>query len=328
MTMRWLSLILVWAHALNATVLFQAPSTSGLDYRAALKADGEAQNPTRAYVESHPSNDNRNRLLNLFAEAQKAFLGGTKEEAKARFNDLLALRMEDDWDRAAREIFLQAYFRLAQLELDPSAQTQILTQAVLMGDGLNVPADLFPPPIVRRYSQLKSEIPRQQISPGFFADGWSTILINGRPCTKIACDGIPPLNNEVRLTFVSDQWVSVSETVPASEINRLSPRRIAWVNGDCDHSTFHSQTDFAQDKKAFWGLNCGTTAAAKPKTLNFQPVSHADPMIPRIEMEANKRPFYKSPWFWSGLGAVLITAVVLSTQKQNERKEPSTTYGY
>jgi hypothetical protein len=45
-------------------------------------------------------------------------------------------------------------------------------------------------------------------------------------------------------------------------------------------------------------------------------------------MEANKRPFYKSPWLWGGLGAVLVTAIVLSTQKQNDRKEPSTTYGY
>jgi hypothetical protein len=238
------------------------------------------------------------------------------------------LHTEDDWARAGREICLQAYFRLAQLELDPSAQTQILSQAVLLGDGLNVPADLFPPPLMRRYSQLKTEIPRQQISPGFFADGWSLILINGKPCTKSACDDIPVLGNEVRVTFVSDQWISVSEVTVASEINRSSPRRSAWVSGDCDHSTFHSQANFSADKKAFWGLNCGTTAALKPKPINFQPTSHADPMIPQIETELKKRPFYKSPWFWGGIGAVVVTAIVLSAQKQNEKKEPSTTYGY
>jgi hypothetical protein len=327
MTMRWLSIFLIWAHSLNATVLFQAPGTSGLDYRAALRADSDAQNPTQAYMGLHPSIDNRNRLLNLFAEAQKAFLGATKEEAKMHFSNLLALLMEEDWDRADREIFLQAYLRLAQLELDPSVQVQILTQAVLLGDGLNVPADLFPPPIVRRYSQLKSEIPRQQISPGFFADGWSTVLIDGKPCTKAACEGIPLLSNEVRVTFISDQWIPVSETVPASEINRSSPHRTAWVSGDCDHSAFHSQANFVQDKKAFWALNCGTATAAKPKSINFQPISHADPMVPHIEMEANKRPFYKSPWLWATIGTVVVTAIILSTQK-SERKEPSTTYGY
>lgn len=324
--MRWLCTFLIWSQSVHAAVLFQAPGSSGLDYRAALKADADNVSPSAAYIQQHPSSDNRQRLLNLFAEAQKAFLGGTKEEAKRQFENLLSLAGEDDWDRNSREIFLVAYFRLAQIELDIAAQSALLTQALLLGEGLSVPSDLFPPPLIRRYTQLKMEIPRLQISPGFFADGWSVILVNGQPCSKNACENIPQLANDVRVTFLSEQWLPVSVVIQASELNRAAPARVPWITGSCEKTNFHPQTDSTSEKKAFWFLNCG--AQSKPKAINFLPVSHADPVIAKIEMDLKPRPFYKSPWFWGGVGAVVIAAIALSAKKQEKEREPTTTYGY
>lgn len=328
--MRWLCSLLILSQPVHAAVLFQAPGASGLDYRAALKADADNQSPSAAYMHQHPSADNRQRLLNLFAEAQKAFLGGTKEESKRQFENLLSVIKEEDWDRASREIFLVAYLRLAQMELDPAAQTALISQALLLGEGLSIPADLFPPPLIRKYNQLKLEIPRQQISPGFFADGWSVILVNGQACSKSACENIPQLANQVRVTFLSEQWVPVTVDVPALEINRASPSRTPWLSGSCEKTIYHPETDFAAEKKSFWSFNCGAPSApARTKPINFLPVSHADPIVAKVEMDMRPRPFYKSPWFWGGVGALVIAAVVLSTKKQQDRgREPTTTYGY
>ncbi len=320
--MRWLCIFLMLGNSVHAAVLFQSVNSSPLDYRAALRADSGLQTPTQAYFKAHPSIENRSRLLSLFAEAQKAFLGNSKDEARAQFINLLMLASEDDWGRSEREVFLQAYFRLAQMDLDSDQQTKYLSQALAIGDDLEVPADLFPPPFVRRFAQLKNEIPRGQIPARFFQDGWSAILINGTVCNRQNCSAVALVPGEARITFVSDQWIPFTVNVELSELTSVNPKRVAWIGGDCEKTIFHAQAEMAKEKRAFWSLTCG----AAPK-INLQPIARSD-ALPRLDVQTKSSAFYKSPWFWAGVSAVAVAVIVASAQKSSGEKKPSTAYGY
>ena len=132
----------------------------------------EAFSPTQEYLSMHPLPANRERLLTLFSEAQRAFLEKSSEESSEKFKSLLALLTEDDWDKSDREIFLQAYLRLAQMESDAERRERWLGLSLLLG-AVNFDADLFPPPLLTKRAEIGKHLPKKQVVRKFFAAGWN-----------------------------------------------------------------------------------------------------------------------------------------------------------
>jgi len=52
------------------------------------------------------------------------------------------------------------------------------------------------------------------------------------------------------------------------------------------------------------------------------------PEIVALTIKEKSPAFYKSKWFWIGVGVVTAGIVIASSQKNDDKKEPSTTYGY
>jgi len=75
---------------------------------------------------THPELNHRENLLVVFSEAQKSFLEKSNEEARAKFEAVLTLITQDDWEKSDREVFFQAYLRLAQMESDSARRDQWL----------------------------------------------------------------------------------------------------------------------------------------------------------------------------------------------------------
>lgn len=324
--MRWLMALLIFAHHLHATVLVQAPTSATLDYRGALKANPEFSSPTQELLKRRPQAVHRDKLLTIFAEAQQAFLANSKELAKAKFESLAALFTADDWAKTDRQIFLNTFLRLAQLEIESSKQQIWLSQAVLVGDDVEPETGLYPPPLLTNYFRLKTGAPRALIDERWWRDGWTAIMFNGVVCTRQTCAGLPLVADKVRVTWLSDTWLSYSDVLAPTDFAHAKPRKVAWVAGECGDSQLSAQAESFKKVDVFWSLEC-QPQSAPPETVNLQPTAVQDE-LPRLIVKVEERPFYKSKWFWAGVGVVGVAALILAnSKKDSESTEPSTTYG-
>ena len=307
--LRWILVLAIFAEPAMATVLYRAPKTSRLDYKAALKADTEGVSPADHHLRTHPLASAREALIAATTAAQEAFVSGSKDSARAEFEKVVAMMTSDDWSASDRQIFLHAYFRLAQLESNELKQRQWLAHALLAGEDLKPDADLFPPPLLRTWSQIRAELPRRKVS---VEGDWSLVLLNGRPCRIAECT-LPQVEAPVRVTLLSDVWVTWSSVLEASRTEKLSPSKVAWVEGSCAQPEYHKSA--ASERR----LVCD------PKgPLNLKPVAAA----PSIPKPVDDKKFYQNKWLWAGVGAVVVGIIIASAQKSKDDKEPSTTYGH
>jgi hypothetical protein len=323
-TLLILSLVMSsFAH--GTTVLVQGPQSHPLDYRATLKAHADTISPTQDYLNSHPSVASREALLAAFAEAQRAFLENSGEEAPKKIGAVLDLLPNEDWAKSDREIFLHAYLRLAQIETDGGARDRWLTLSLLLGEDLAYDATLFPPPLLLRREELRKEIPSKIISRRLLGAGWNQVLINGVACGARDCGQWPRTPGRVRVTFLSDQWVPQTMTAESDELERLTPREIAWVEGGCSRTQWSQQAERIPAKRAFFSLECDKPEL--PIALNLKPTAAAAPAIPALSVTTSSPPLYENKWLWIGVGTVLAVVLVAASQKKVSR-ETTTTYGY
>lgn len=318
-------ILLLMNTAQAATILIEAPTARDLDYQATLRAHPDYQSPTRAYLAAHPSSGHREQLLKALTSAQKSFLQNSTTEARAGFMGVLGLLHEDDWGREEREVFLLAYFRLAQLESesDPGARDRWLAESLLLGPGLNADEALIPPPLVTRRRELSEQVPAGPINPSKLAAGWNEVLINGQRCMRRDCENWTRYPGKVRVTFLSDRWLPQTTITDAQEISSLNPKTIAWAEGSCASPHPHAQAKELAANRVFWDLECD-----RPKTVeeNFKPVAQAVPgAVPAITFEAKPTPILKSKWFWAGVGIVAAVLIVRGSQK-HESRETTTSY--
>ena len=303
------------------TVLIQAPDTALLDYRAMLKAHPEYTSPSTKYLSQHPLRIHREKLLELFAQAQKSFLENSNEEARGRFEELLDLMFADDWERADREIFLHACLRLAQMADKDSTRDRWLKLSLTLGDS-GIDKDLFPPPLLARRQEIFAQTPKVLKIDRLFALGWTVILINGEPCERDSCPVVPRLQESVRVTYLSDRWAAVSETLKLSDLERHTPRATPLVSGECGKEQVHSQIS-GNERRVFWSLDC----EAPPRKLNLQPLGQSESKSHFPEQKTEGPAFYKSKWFWAVVGSA-VAAIVVATAQKKESKEPTTTVSY
>ena len=314
--------VLVNAHA--STVLIQSPQSSGFEYKAMLKAHGEYTSPAQYYLSNHPLITQREQLLTLFTEAQKAFLEKSIEEAKQKYSNVLELLTTDDWEKSDREIFLQVYLRLAQIETDAGLRDRWLGRSLLLGEA-NFDSALFPPPLIARREEMERQLPKKTFSRKMFAQGWNEILINGQRCNNRDCGTWILYPGHVRVTALSDQWSPQSNVIDLADIDRFVPAREAWAGGKCGDEHLSLEAERLSNKKVFWSMNCEKPVAAENINLNpaLQPVA-----LPTFNTSSPARPFYQNKWLWIGAAAVVAAVIITSQNQKKETTETSTTYGY
>jgi len=310
-------------------VLYAAPGSNLSEYLVTLKASPDWMTPTDHYRRSSPRRENREALLHQLSVAQSHFVSGALTNAEAEFQTLTEMTTMDDWAAADRETLLYGYLRLAQLASSASQRDQHLSRALMLGSGLKVDRTLIPPPIMERLEALRREVPKRKWLQDL-PTSWSAVLINGAACTLESCHEVPRLPYPVRITFLSDQWLPQSRVLTGTEDWR--PAEVPWVHGNCQHPEF-AQTPSrgrATRRMAFFDLNCEREKRAS--LYNFKPSPLPivqDEVRPPLDTTTTRttKAFYKSKWFYVGIGAVTITALVLFNQKERERRDPSTTYG-
>jgi len=303
-------------------IVFQGPAAPNVEYQAHLAAHADLTTPTQALLKNRVSTSDRESLVAEFAAAQKAFLSGETDDARKKIEALLAKLPAEDWHAQDREIFLKAALRRAQLAAHESEVEPWLKWALAAGHDLPVDRTLFPPPLVAHFLRLKNSIPYIDPHPPGIGADWSAVLINGKICTAESCARVPSLDIPVRVTWLSDKWQPQSFAIPVDKLPRRTVPNIAWVSGTCEEPKFAPATKPFSAPKAFFGLEC----SQPKKVINLQPVARADGLT-MFNPPKRDRPIYKSPWLWAGVGTA-IAILVVNSQKQSEKKEPTTTYGY
>ena len=327
--MKWLSLLLWSGLSAHATVLFQGPQSSPLDYAAELAAHPHWVSPVQDYVNRHPLSANREQLSSLFAQAQHDFLAKSELESRERYKAVINLLGMDDWTKSEREIFLQCYLRLAQLESDNSARDRWLKQSLALGSELDIDASLYPPPLLQRRKELATYPQMLALSRLHLSAEWARILINGQPCGKKDC-GLWPKDVRLRVTVLSNQWLPQSRTIEARRFAEYQPEAIPWVEGACNTNHWHPETERFADRMAFWSIECAAPVADSFNLSAVAPPTTAPDAVPKLQEAPapEYRPFYKSTWFWVGAGVVTAAVIVgIASQHPREVKQTTTTYG-
>ncbi len=309
--------------AQSPEVLVKHPSSSETDYRAYLMADSGLISPTRYLLRHRSKREARQKLMNAFAEAQKAFLGDQTDSAKRQFSAVTELALSEDWELLDREILLTSFLRLAQLS-EGEARRGYLVKSLAFADGAKLDESLFPPPLLEEWRELKRKLTYQTpVIKGLGTD-WSTVLINGAVCDPHHCPALPIIDEPIRITWISDSWQTQSTILKLSELETYQPKLQPWLEGTCQNPQFAKNLPFAK-RRAFFSLQC-----EQPKTLTLSDLKpKASPKLFDEPIPEKKKPFYKSPWVWAG-AATIVAILIANQNKKNgsERREPTTTYGY
>ena len=319
-----LVVILSWWSVSHASeVVLQSAASADVEYRAYLAAHAECVTPTEALNRMRPSSSAREKLVNDFADSQKAFLGTDSNLARTKLEFLISQIPNEDWSAAERQVFFKSAMRRAQLAINDPDMDIWLKHALTIGYELHPDHTLFPPPLIQRWQQLKQKIQMRKIQVPGLGGEWSQIMINGVPCTANSCPAFPDTDLPLRITWLSDKWQPYTALIKLRDVPQEIPARRAWVAGECRSPQLDRAANIFRDKQPFFGLDCEKSHVTGAN-LNLMAAPGGLNMFAPIKKE---RPLYKSPWLWAGVGAV-IAIVVAQSQKSQEKKDPSTSYGY
>lgn len=330
--MSWLAVIFIGFSSIAAfgsnRVLLQEPSASNLDYAARIKAHPEFKTVAEIWQRKFPRAHMRKQLLNDFIAAQELYLKSNFREAVPKFIEIVEQALSEDWSSTERQIFLQSFMRLAQLE--PEKQDQWLKQSLAFDPHTQLDEEQFSPPLLERRRQLQNEVRSVPIQPANLGAEWTLLLINGQPCSPDLCPTWPSVDSKVRVTWLSNKWQTQTQMLKVEDLQRAQPLLKAWVRGDCGSQEFSAAAQVFEHRQAFVGDECvAPVATADLKNLSSRRLATQpnEVVFPSMPDEKKSRQFYKSPWFWTGVGVVVATLIVHASQKKSNA-EPTTTYGY
>lgn len=311
------------------TVVLRAPEANPKDYHAFVLSSPTFETASQAVLKEMPSGKDRETLGELFAKAQASFVEGALVSAIENFKAVVAMAEGDQWGAEEQSVLLHSYLRLAQLTHTPQEKEHWLEQATVWAPNGVINESYFPPPLLEQMRNLKKNLPMVKVDLRRFAQDFDYVLINGRVIT------LPPARDEslpqgnVRVSFVSNAFQTVTIETTADQIEDLKLEKKPWVEGSCVKPQLRwSQAGVTA--QAFFSRHCAPLKnQTVPKVdLAYQPPSDAPLSLP-VEAEGaskTKVPFYRRTWFWVGVGAVATAIVVASLSKQET--QPSTHDGF
>lgn len=319
--LRWILMTLQFAQA--SVVVLPAQKALESDYEAFMAAHQEFKTPEQV-LRGHSPSSADSPLLKEFADAQTAFISPEPKLAIPIFERLLN-KVPDSWSASERSILFQSAMRLAQLETGAN-RIKWLMKALSQGPDQIPDAQLFPPPLVQEWEELRNKSPKISVQK-LIPFGWKGIQIQGAYYDLSSDVQIPITSEPVHLKWISNLYQPFTAIQPLFAPKDGQLPREAWVTGECRRPEFSESAKTFSEKKAFFNLDCVDSADSKPKELKL---GVTEPKNPSITMfaEPKTRPIYKSPWFWAGVGAAVLVAIAVTQRKSESEKEPSTTYGY
>lgn len=299
--------------------------------KVAVRPAGENRDEFNAFVHSHNSIVSfsnfwlqqiermvpREDLQKALARAQDQFLNGSIAVSRSLFETVLELRTSADWPEEDRKGFQYAALRLAQLSEDASRQSEFLKIAASIG-GPMLDESLFPPPLVKKYSDITKEIPERRMQLDLLFPNSQLLLVDGKPFFTDSIKVIQQDDLPHRFTWISDAYLPESWVGKWQDLSSHNLNLVPIVSGSCSQSSIHSSLASHKNIFAYFEETC---------VQNLKPITSTELKLP-VQPAQRSNHWLKSKWFWIGLGGTVTAFALLNQRHHDSSPTPTSTVGF
>jgi hypothetical protein len=277
------------------------------------------------YLEAiRPGADHDRMLRTKLEHAQRSWLSGDIEAARADFRALTELALKADWKNDQREAIQAAFLRMAQSSESGTERENWLESAARLYGDIAPEASLFPPPLMNQYDAIKTRMTTVSLDLADVFPDFRYVLIDGRK-VDLALDSHVSLSGGLhRLTALSDSHESVTEFMTAAQLRvlRLSPPPL--IEGVCESARLRSHGALASgvDVEIYSGPACTPKIASVLDGARLVTAARASngppgPPLTTLPSDATSEPATKSrTWIYVVGGALLAGAAYALTHQQ------------
>ncbi len=283
---------------------------------------------------SRPGEDYDRQLTQRLEKAQRAWLSGESENARAEFRALTELSLKADWRNAQREVLQTAYLRLAQSSDSGTERESWLDSAARLFMDLSPNPGLFPPPLLAEYEASKKRIEATAVDIDLrdvFPD-FRYLIVDGRK-RELATESRLRLSKGLhRLTAYSDSHEPVTEFLTAAQLRvlRLSPPVL--TEGSCTGARLRSRAELPSslEIEIYSGPGCSSTIGSVLQASRLVSEPSLANNFAKMSANSNESPRAGSnskTWLWV-VGGAVIAAAGYAVASHASSPEPIHTNGF
>ena len=314
--------LISWSFA--TTLLIKAPNANSQEF-ATYAQNSSTEKISTYFLKCESKKD----LYEDFKKAQIQFLDGFIDKAKSFFINVAEKKWTCDWSDDERKIISFSFLRLAQLESNDLSRTRWLQDSLDFDDQLKPDESVFPPPLIKEWTQLQKKQVPQKITLPHFSQKFSALLRNGRfiSLAQLTLQAPP---GKARYTFISDSFQIEKEFVTLSELEVLSLEPQPLIFGDCENFHVAESLRFLKNVSVFHGLDC--IRENKNIEKNFAALSSQEAALGSFTKESEDSKPANTSWIqrngvWLGTAIVGSLLIGYHLNKQSESQSvavPST----
>ncbi len=274
--------------------------------------------PYSEYLDAtRPGRDFESDLKARFTRAQKAWLSGNADSARAEFQALTELTLKADWRTPQREVLLTSYLRLAQSSLSGIEKTNWIEGAVRYFSDLEPHPSLFPPPLIEEFTAIRS----RSLASASALELWTVfpearfVLIDGRRIEIANHAAVRLPNGTHRVTALSDTHATFTEFLTPNQLLLFRAKPIALTEGTCSSARLLPNQTLPGKTLLFAGRDC----PASTEQLDLRPQLLSSQLMNELKQPATVKAKNRT-WIWVVGGALLAGAGYAIAREMNRDK--------
>ena len=211
----------------------KAPQTSWIEFISYLESESSLSyaEKQKEWLQKNLEIE-RKEILSLLDQAQESFLKGHLKDASEYFNEITKRAYKKDWDSETQKIIFYSFLRLAQIEKRGNFPESFLHSAITFASHLNPDPNIFQPPFIEKFNQIKKQLPLIYFRLGKIFSNHEKVLINGKEFPMDKKIRLP--YGKYRVTALSSSHKSWNQVILISELVRKNIVTASWVRGGCD----------------------------------------------------------------------------------------------
>lgn len=297
-------------------VIIQSPFTDNAEFQIYVSLKSDRVTLAQKIFRTHPRTSEREKIRLKFAEAMKLYLSGEVEDAQSQFRSFINHSREADWGKGDRDLFFNAYMRLAQLSESQEDVQKWIQQAIRYDVEKRPSETMYPPPFQKTFSKLYAQEEKEFVTwkPSAFFKAYDYLIVNGKRYSTENLNSINLLRGEYRISAVSNKYGYWSRVLNRKEILEFStalPQ--ALVQGNCHNpKILDNPWTVPSQARGFFGKKCIKT--------NIERLTEQNEISLAKDSSVQKK---KSKTLWILIGASLITGyfIIKENRKPNRQRE-------
>ena len=303
MKCKWICLFFIFPFCVKAQ-LIRAPQTPYEEFQAYLETEEMTSYSQFQLQEIQKQSESSKSLSFLLEQAQRSFLKGHLKQSGDYFRSITKQAYSNDWNKEIKNMIFYSYLRLAQIEWKDDPHN-FLYSAIIFSPSFKPDESLFPPPLVKKFNEIKTKQPLLKIKLRRIFPFHKTILINGTEMTK-STQSLPYGN--YRVTALSSSHQPWSQKISLSELVQKRIVTPPWAGGSC--------------QKPFVSQKINKENVLYPQFCRWKPapIVKKKETLPNLVIENNMKQKIQmtlkdnQKWVWVG-AAVGITAGIILLNK-------------